>query len=87
MMRINARLDSERTEKLKQLQLQTHLSASEVVKRAIDLLHRQQADQYQERLDALLSSDFIGCAEGPTDLSTNYKQRLAESLETKHGVS
>lgn len=87
MMRINARLDSERTEKLKQLQLQTHLSASEIVKRAIDLLHRQQVNQYQKRLDALLSSDFIGCAEGPTDLSTNYKQRLAESLETKHGVS
>lgn len=87
MMRINARLDSARTEKLKELQLRTHLSASEIVKRAIDLLHRQQANQYRERLDALLSSDFIGCAEGPTDLSSNYKQRLAESLETKHGVS
>ena len=42
-MRVNARLDDERAEKLRQLQSLTRLSASEIVKRAIDLLYRQQA--------------------------------------------
>ena len=84
-MRINARLDDERAEKLKQLQSMTRLSASEIVKRAIDLLHRQQVRRSTERLDALLSSDFVGCAEGPEDLADRYKQYLAQDLEDKHG--
>ena len=75
-MRINARLDDERAEKLNQLQSLTQLSASEIVKRAIDFLHRQQVRRSRERLDALLSSDFVGCAEGPEDLAGRYKQYL-----------
>ena len=54
-MRIDVRLDDERSAKLKQLQSMTRLSASEIVKRAIDLLHRQQVRRSRERLDALLS--------------------------------
>ena len=84
-MRINARLDDERAEKLKQLQSLTRLSASEIVKRAIDLLHRQQVRRSRERLDALLSSDFVGCTEGPEDLAGRYKQYLTQGLEDKHG--
>lgn len=84
-MRINARLDDERAEKLKQLQSMTRLSASEIVKRAIDLLHRQQVRRSRETLDALLSSDFVGCAEGPEDLASRYKQFLTQGLQDKHG--
>ena len=47
-MRINARLDDERAEKLRQLQSLTRLSTSEIVKRAIDLLHRQQAGRSRD---------------------------------------
>jgi len=85
-MRINARLDDERAEKLRQLQALTRFSASEIVKRAIDLLHRQQLGQSRARLDALLSSDFVGCVEGPEDLADRYKQYLTQSLEGKHGA-
>ena len=85
-MRINARLDDERAEKLRQLQSVTRLSASEIVKWAIDLLHRQQAGRSREKLDALLSSDFVGCAEGPKDLASRYKQYLTRDLEHKHGA-
>lgn len=85
-MRINARLDEVRAEKLKQLQSLTRLGVSEIVKRAIDLLHRQQDGQSREQLDALLSSDFVGCAEGPEDLSSRYKQYLREDIESKHGA-
>ena len=85
-MRINARLDDARAEKLKQLQSLTRLGVSEIVKRAIDLLHRQQAGRSREKLNALLSSDFIGCAEGPEDLASQYKQYLTQDLEDKHGA-
>ena len=85
-MRINARLDEERAEKLRQLQTLTRLGASEIVKRAIDLLHRQHANRSREKLDALLSSDFVGCSEGPPDLASRYKQYLTQDLEHKHGA-
>jgi len=85
-MRINARLDDDRVKKLKQLQSLTQLSASEIVKRAIDLLYRQQAGRPREKLNALLSSDFVGCAEGPEDLATRYKHYLTRDLENKRGA-
>ena len=85
-MRINARLDADRVEKLKQLQSLTRLGVSEIVKRAIDLLYRQQAGRSRDKLDALLSSDFVGCAEGPEDLASQYKQYLTRDLESKHGA-
>ncbi len=85
-MRINARLDDVRAEKLKQLQSLTRLGVSEIVKRAIDLLYCQQDGRSREKLDALLSSDFVGCAEGPEDLSGRYKQYLTEDIESKHGA-
>ena len=85
-MRVNARLDDERAEKLRQLQSLTQLSTSEIVKRAIDLLHRQQAERSRDKLNALLSSDFVGCAEGPADLASQYKRYLIRDLEEKHGI-
>ena len=84
-MRISARLDDERAEKLRQLRVSTQLGISEVVKRAIDLLHRQQTKQSRKKVDDLLSSDFVGCAEGPEDLAGNYKRYLTGSLLGKHG--
>ena len=85
-MRVNARLDDERTEKLKQLQSLTGRSASDVLKRALDLLYAQQTSHARDRLDALLSSDFIGCADGPEDLADRYKDYLTRDLNAKHGA-
>ncbi len=85
-MRINARLDEERAEKLKQIQTSTRLGTSEIVRQAIDLLHRQRAEQSRKKIDDLLSSDFIGCAEGPEDLASDYKRYLTRSLDDKHGA-
>ena len=85
-MRINAILDDGRAEKPRQLQLLTRLSTSEIVKRAIDLLHRYQSERSRDKLDALLSSDFVGCAEGPADLASQYKPSLTRDLEGKHGL-
>lgn len=42
--RANVRLDAERAAKLRQLQSSLRVSASEVVRRALDVLHRQQCE-------------------------------------------
>ncbi len=85
-MRISAKLDDDRAEKLRQLRISTQSSISETVRRAIDLLHRQQVKRSRKKVDGLLSSDFVGCAEGPEDLASNYKQYLTRSLDGKHGA-
>ena len=82
-MRINTGLNDERTEKLKHIQSLTQLSVSEIVNPAIDLWRRQQAERPREKLDALLSSGFVGCAEGPEDLASQYKQYLTRNLEVR----
>lgn len=84
-MRVNARLDEERVAKLHQLQSSLRTNASEVVKRALDLLHKEQCEGMGRKTKALLASDFVGCAEGPEDLSSRYKQGFSEALEEKHG--
>ena len=84
-MRVNARLDESVAAKLSELQSLTGLSASDVLKRAIDCLHREHLASVHNRLHDLLSSDFIGCAAGPRDLAKEYKQHLTEDLAEKHG--
>ena len=85
-MRINARLDDDYAKKLEYLKKQNQLSTTEIVKQAIDLLYLKSKARPHEKIKALLESDFIGCSEGPEDLSTNYKQYLSESLAEKHGL-
>ena len=83
-MRINARLDEEHSQKLAQLRKLDDLSVSDVVKQAIDLMYDQRTTEPKKKLRALLASNFIGCAQGPEDLSQNYKTYLARDLKEKH---
>ena len=83
-MRVNARLDDERAKKLAELQSLMQSSASDVLKRAIDHLHREHMTRSREKLYGLTSSDFIGCAEGPPDLADEYKRYIAGDLAGKH---
>ena len=85
-MRVSAMLDEERAKKLKQLQSLMGQSASDVLKRALDLVYAQnvgaeaassaETAHARDKLDALLSSDFIGCAAGPGELADQYKDYL-----------
>ena len=84
-MRVNARLDEARAAKLVELRSLTRQSASDVLKQAIDCLHREQAARVRKELDGLLASDFVGCAEGPSDLAERYRHHLTDSLADKHG--
>ena len=85
-MRINARLDDEHMEKLEFLKNKDHLSTTDVLKQAIDVLYEQRKMQNRSKLQQLLQSDFIGCAEGPEDLSERYKDYLTEGWAEKHGL-
>lgn len=80
-MRVSARLDDARTAKLRQLQSSLRVGASEVVKRALDLLHKEQCEGQGAKTKALLSSDFVGCADGAEDLSSRYKRHLTQAQE------
>ena len=85
-MRVNARLDEARAAKLAELRRLTGQSASDVLRQAIDCLHRERTADARKRLDGLLSSDFVGCAEGPADLAEHYERHLTDSLADKHGA-
>ena len=82
-MRISARLDESRAQKLDFLRNATDLGTSEVLKRAIDAyFEKYRADRPAE---ILRRSGFVGCGEADPDLSGRYKQELNEILTAKHG--
>ncbi len=83
-MRINARLDKEHSEKLEQLRKQLKLSISDVVKEAIDIMYEKSHLQAEKKIQSLVTSGFVGCAEGPEDLASNYKQYSLQDLNAKH---
>ena len=81
-MQVTAQLDDERAAKLKRLQSLTQLSAEEILSQGIDLVEQQQTELWQERSDAVLNSDFVGCLkDAPEDLATDYKAYLMDALE------
>jgi len=83
-MRINARLEEEDVRKLEALKKLDHHTTTEIIKEAITVLYRQKLVHPQGSIRALLASDFIACAEGPEDLSENYKQELTDYLDAKY---
>ncbi len=85
-MRINARLDKATERKVTYLKEVTQQSHTNIVKDAIALYYQNTYAQTAYKMQSLLSSDFIGCAQGDTDLSTDYKDHLADSLSRKHDI-
>lgn len=83
-MRINARLDEDRSRKLEFLLRVTNQKISEVVKRAIDIYYDRVQDTGASPAEILTSSGFVGFAKADPDLSATYKQRLGKSLAAKH---
>ncbi|MEE8523389.1 MAG: ribbon-helix-helix protein, CopG family [Thermoanaerobaculia bacterium] len=84
-MRISARLDQNRSQKLDFLANATHLGTSEIVKRAIDVYYDQVHEARPRPAEILERSGFVGCGEADPELSERYKERVAELLATKHG--
>ena len=84
--RVNARLDEDRSAKLHVLRRTTGLSASDLVKRGIDLVYKKEMHGAQSNpLEILIECGFVGSGVGPPDLSERYKEELASLLAAKHG--
>ncbi len=80
--RLNARLDAAVAKKLEYLKKRTRQSTTDVVRRSIELYYDSVAKN-DEALELLEQSGFIGCAEGPRDLSKRYKAELMRILAEK----
>lgn len=78
-MKISAQLDADLTDKMKYLMRSRGESVSDIIKASIEEYYERckgQADSAQ----ILEQTGFIGCAEGPVDLSENYKEYLDDDL-------
>jgi nucleoid-associated protein YejK len=87
-MIINARLDEQSEKDLQFIQEQTGETVTQIIKELLaDRANKiRQKQQPRSKMKALLESDFVGCAEGPEDLSVNYKDYLYQGLKEKHGL-
>lgn len=84
--RVNARLDPERTLKMRQLEEVNDLSTSDVMKKAIDVLYEQDVGSSRKSAHEILTeSGFIGMAADPEAAHPDYKEELRRILEAKHG--
>lgn len=84
-MRINARLDEESQEKIEQIRRVTNKSTTDIIKESVDLYYKSLKLNAKENNKKLLKS-LSGIAEGPKDLSENYKKYLDKDLSGKHGI-
>ena len=83
-MRINARLDETALKQLDYIHTTTRQNVTEIIRHSLDLYYQQLKNQKSNHLTELLASDFIGCVEGPDDLSSEYKSCLSDTLNDKH---
>lgn len=74
-------LDAECAAKLERLQSTAEMSASEIIGWGIELVDQWHAEQCRERLDAVLTSGFVGClSAAPSDLAQNHRRYLDEAF-------
>jgi hypothetical protein len=82
--RLNARVPDEVARKVRYLQARLGCSTTDLVIASLEAYYAQVA---REEEPARLLEDLIGCAEGPGDLSSTYKQVFADSLAAKYGLA
>ncbi len=81
--RINARLDEELGEKVEEIRRATKQTTTEVLVTALEQYHARVMDE--ARAYPLFSeTGFIGCADGPPDLASEYKRQI--DYGDKHGA-
>lgn len=81
--RINARLDDELARKVDELCKLTGQSASAIIKVALEAYYERTRAAGMSPRAVLERSGFIGCAEGDSNLSTDYKRLLETSMRSK----
>jgi hypothetical protein len=82
--RINARLDKTLARKVSLVQKRTRRSLSLIVQESLTRYCDAELGDSGDPLSVLKSAGFVGCADGPKDLSTGYKKELTRSLGHKY---
>lgn len=78
-------LGAECAVKLERLQSTAEMSASEIIGWGIELVDQWHAERCRERLDAVLTSEFVGClSAAPSDLAQDHRRYLDEAFGTPH---
>ncbi len=78
--RINARISEELARKLEQLRKTTGKDTTEIVRESLEAYYET---RMQKARPAQLLRDVVGVAEGPEELSSDYKDILQRSLDDK----
>lgn len=78
--RINARFSPQDEVRVRELAAATKKSTSEVLRAAVREYHAKHVKPKKNAYEIMLASGFLGGYEGPPDLSSRYKEYLAESL-------
>ncbi len=81
MARINARIDDDLARKIAAVRRRTGQGVSDLVKEGLTRLC--DAELEKTALDRLRDAGFVGCADGPRNLSANYKKTLTRTLPRK----
>jgi len=84
-MRITARIDDAYAQKLRTIQQITQLNTTEIIKQALDLMYEKTELTGKEKNQKLLQM-LAGTAEGPPDLSVNYKEYLHQAWKEKYDI-
>ena len=84
MLEINTELNEETAEKLSYIQTATQEEINQILDKAIDGYYQQIKSRKKTSLELLEESGLIGCFSAESNLSTNYKQVLTDTLETKY---
>jgi hypothetical protein len=74
--RINARLDDDLARRVHLVRRRKRRSVSQIVQESLRRYCDQELGEAGEPLAILESAGFIGCAEGPAGLSSEYKREL-----------
>lgn len=79
--RVNARIDASLARRLAAVARRTGKTPSQIIKESL----ARYCDSVLESspMPAVALREFVGCASGPGNLSTTYKQQLASSLDRK----
>jgi hypothetical protein len=81
--RINARLDNELARRVDLVRKRKGRSLSQIVQESLTRYCDLELAKGGEPLTVLKLAGFIGCADGPADLSSDYKRQLTGSLRRK----
>ena len=81
--RLNARLDDELAAKLQALRRMTRRSTTDVVKAALEHYFDAMTKEAGTAAEHLRASGFVGCGDGPVDLSERYKAEVEDLLAEK----